>query len=551
MRRLALLGLLALALPAAGTAAFPGTNGRLLFTQERQSFERDVPPSADLCVTTPSGARPTRVATAAVGQAIEDPAVAAAGDAVAYAKTGAIYVAAPDGTGERVLALGAGPAWAPDGSRLHYTRQGDLYSVRRDGSDQRQLTSGPRWDQPPAVSPGGRTIAYVRGPTAATADELVLVDASGGNERVLVFGPTMAAPDWAPDGSRLAFALGSALGTIRPDGTDYRLLATGGATNPAWSPDGALIAFERDGDIWTVPAAGGETVNVTRSPPVEREPAWQTGTAARAAGSDRPCAIVGTDASEILLGGPYDDVIYDLGGDDVVRAGGGDDVIYDGGGFDEHVGGDGDDRILLAHDVNSAWGGAGDDVISAAAATGPATSATTRQRLIGDAGDDVLTGGVAGDRIEGGAGDDVLNGNRGPDLLFGGPGNDRLAGNRGDDSLQGNQGNDVLYGGLISGFPQRYDGYDLLVGGEGDDRMAGGWQKDRLFGGPGNDRLAGGPHADHLVGESGIDILLGEQGDDLLLARDARRELVGGGPGFDRARVDRSDRRVGVERRIP
>jgi hypothetical protein len=33
--------------------------------------------------------------------------------------------------------------------------------------------------------------------------------------------------------------------------------------------------------------------------------------------------------------------------------------------------------------------------------------------------------------------------------------------------------------------------------------------------------------------------------------RDRRRELISGGPGFDRARIDQSDRRLGVERAIP
>ena len=41
---------------------------------------------------------------------------------------------------------------------------------------------------------------------------------------------------------------------------------------------------------------------------------------------------------------------------------------------------------------------------------------------------------------------------------------------------------------------------------------------------------------------------LGDGGDDLMLARDRRRETVSGGPGFDRARLDPVDRRIGVER---
>ncbi len=142
MRWLALLALVALALPAAVPAAFPGTNGRLLFTQERQSFHRNVPPNASLCVTTPAGVRPTKVASAQLGQTIEHPAVTAAGDAIAFSRAGTIFVADPDGAGRGGVAFGTSPAWSPDGTRIFFAAEGDVRSVRRDGSDPRSVTTG-------------------------------------------------------------------------------------------------------------------------------------------------------------------------------------------------------------------------------------------------------------------------------------------------------------------------------------------------------------------------------------------------------------------------
>lgn len=136
-------------------------------------------------------------------------------------------------------------------------------------------------------------------------------------------------------------------------------------------------------------------------------------------------------------------------------------------------------------------------------------------------------------------------------MIFAGPGNDRVRGNRGDDYVDGGLGDDVLFGGITSGPPRRDDGYDVLLGRAGDDRLAGGWQKDGLFGGPGADRLRGGPHGDRLVGEAGPDDVAGETGDDLLLARDRTRDVLWGGPGFDRATIDRVDRRAGIERLLP
>ncbi|HXF98931.1 MAG TPA: hypothetical protein VNJ46_10000 [Gaiellaceae bacterium] len=83
------------------------------------------------------------------------------------------------------------------------------------------------------------------------------------------------------------------------------------------------------------------------------------------------------------------------------------------------------------------------------------------------------------------------------DVLTGTPGDDLICGLRGDDRIRALEGNDTVLGG---------DGEDILIGGPGEDR---------LFGAGGRDRLD---------------------------ARDGSADLVDGGPGVDRARVD-----VGVD----
>ena len=66
---------------------------------------------------------------------------------------------------------------------------------------------------------------------------------------------------------------GALLGQTR---VEFHLLpaVSTGPLSPSWSPDGRSLAFSMRGDIWTIPAEGGEAVALTEGPAYHFEPAF-------------------------------------------------------------------------------------------------------------------------------------------------------------------------------------------------------------------------------------------------------------------------------------
>jgi Ca2+-binding RTX toxin-like protein len=136
---------------------------------------------------------------------------------------------------------------------------------------------------------------------------------------------------------------------------------------------------------------------------------------------------------------------------------------------------------------------------------------------------------LCGVTADGGEGDDLLFS---PEVGYG--------------VMNGGDGADSLIAGTKSAWDPYYNSSELH-GGSGSDHLAGRGRQDELFGGEGNDLLrgnggadlvAGGDGKDVVGGGSGQDVIRGGPGNDELWARDGFKDVVRGGLGTNRARID-------------
>lgn len=164
------------------------------------------------------------------------------------------------------------PTFSPDGKQLAYvwddgsrpTYQpatphplGHIYVKPIGAGAPLQLTHGPPFDQSPAWSPDGRSIAFIRnwsGPNEMA--QVISIPASGGTERVLAeFDGRSPARDltWSPDGKSVVTnsAPEAGLFLISTENREKRRMTSPKGpwdtwdTDPAFSPDGRTLAFVR------------------------------------------------------------------------------------------------------------------------------------------------------------------------------------------------------------------------------------------------------------------------------------------------------------------
>ncbi len=233
-------------------AAFPGSNGRIVFSAQNAQLRR-----------------------------------------------GDIYSTEPNGEGLVNLTddqpFDIAPSVSPDGSLIVFASQRDgnreIYTMNADGTGIRRLTDDPAFDTQPAWSADGTRIVFSSDrANRGHGQQLYVMNADGSGVVQLTHGQGLAdlAARWAPDGSRIAFARFPlvagyvAIFTVWPDGTHIRPLTPEPlcGTHPDWSPDSQKIAFntalcdENGGNIFVMSADGAVITPITHGFGNNFMPSW-------------------------------------------------------------------------------------------------------------------------------------------------------------------------------------------------------------------------------------------------------------------------------------
>ena len=142
--------------------------------------------------------------------------------------------------------------WSYDSKEIYYSRfvsdnfaQIFKYNLIQDKES--QITDIDKYNYTPKANPVKNKIIF----TSSLADyggDLVIIDAEGMDQNVILHKNQIITPYWSPDGERIVFVTeGLDLAIIDKDGSNYKKIneIPGACMEPKWSSDGKYIVYYR------------------------------------------------------------------------------------------------------------------------------------------------------------------------------------------------------------------------------------------------------------------------------------------------------------------
>jgi len=192
----------------AALASFPGSNGRIAFTNAK----------GQIATSLPDGTM-RKTLTHLPGGSAEAPMFSASGAWIVFDRYDGgrkgLYVVKADGTHlHRVVHRPGsewGPSWSPDGQWITYAADGGgsaIMAARRDGTHIHRL--GTHTGEYPRYSPDGKRIVY------GDTDGSIHIMRSNGTHNHAITGALGDYPDWSPNGKWIGFSSGGTSGSSIP-----------------------------------------------------------------------------------------------------------------------------------------------------------------------------------------------------------------------------------------------------------------------------------------------------------------------------------------------